>query len=322
MRKLLAIACLFLFVPFASGQVFVNGAPTSPLPVPVVVGNILTFNDGSGNGTIIWDPNEGLFSLSYGGGGTIVGTGGYSVTSGLAYPYSVLHASALIFGPGTDNYDVGFGVDRTYEPWYPAIFGGPDFDSYVFQSLAAGGFWRGQARGNNTTQGFFVSGMNADASKTSNQQGGDVRISGGLGSRRYNVVNYTGLTGATVTITINGTPRTVTEGSDWFKGSSNAEAGTSLSEALNSAGRAAGDLASTTYGNGDALIWADPKVYSLVLTKSVSDAYMTATHGTDGVVSVVGGLTSVITVRDSGGTANCTITVTGGIITATTCSHT
>jgi hypothetical protein len=34
------------------------------------------------------------------------------------------------------------------------------------------------------------------------------------------------------------------------------------------------------------------------------------------------GLTTVITVRDSGGAGDCTITVTGGIVTATTCSHT
>ena len=34
------------------------------------------------------------------------------------------------------------------------------------------------------------------------------------------------------------------------------------------------------------------------------------------------GLTTVVTVRDSGGSANCTMTYTGGILTATTCSHT
>jgi hypothetical protein len=34
------------------------------------------------------------------------------------------------------------------------------------------------------------------------------------------------------------------------------------------------------------------------------------------------GLTTVVTVRDAGGTADCTMTYTGGLLTATTCSHT
>lgn len=34
------------------------------------------------------------------------------------------------------------------------------------------------------------------------------------------------------------------------------------------------------------------------------------------------GMTTVVTVRDSGGAADCTMTFTGGILTATTCSHT
>ncbi|MBI4916884.1 MAG: hypothetical protein HY825_13635 [Acidobacteria bacterium] len=59
----------------------------------------------------------------------------------------------------------------------------------------------------------------------------------------------------------------------------------------------------TIYGSG-----------ALTATGAVTGASFTA--------GVAAGITTVITVRDSGGAADCTITVTGGIITATTCSHT
>ena len=42
-----------------------------------------------------------------------------------------------------------------------------------------------------------------------------------------------------------------------------------------------------------------------------------------GVISSGGnaGMTTVVTVRNSGGSADCTISITGGLVTATTCSH-
>lgn len=51
---------------------------------------------------------------------------------------------------------------------------------------------------------------------------------------------------------------------------------------------------------------------------------VTGNVNASGVLKVGGtaGLTKVVTVRNSAGTANCAMTFTGGILTATTCSHT
>lgn len=71
-------------------------------------------------------------------------------------------------------------------------------------------------------------------------------------------------------------------------------------------------------GQSSNLIEAQTNTPSTVFAVSPSGA-VTASGYTAGASA---GMTTVVTVRDSGGAADCTMTFTGGILTATTCSHT
>ena len=149
--------------------------------------------------------------------------------------------------------------------------------------VACGTFIQGHADDSNPTKLFF-GGQNAYAQATTNTAGGDVQIAPGLGRRLFTVTDYTALSGKSVTITVNGTATTKTEGVHWTAATSDAATATSLGNAIASIPGVAKLVVGTAvyitpYYNNVAL----GPVYNLTLATSAT-AGLTLTQGADGVM--------------------------------------
>jgi hypothetical protein len=116
-----------------------------------------------------------------------------------------------------------------------------------------------------------------------NTVGANTILAGGIGQRIFSVVDYTQLAGTTVTITVNGVATVKTENVDWYDTTSNGAVAISLASAIDGI-----TGVSASAATNDVRIVPDVGTYSLTIAKTAADAGMTATSGTDGVVTIAG----------------------------------
>jgi hypothetical protein len=116
-----------------------------------------------------------------------------------------------------------------------------------------------------------------------NQVGGDIELTGGVGTRQVTIDDYTQCSGAIVTVTIDGSANVLTEGSEWTAATDNNTTAISLAAAVN--------------GLTGVLVAVPPAAIAYIeveeLTQTVdlaedTPACTTLTQGTDGTVSVLG----------------------------------
>lgn len=107
--------------------------------------------------------------------------------------------------------------------------------------------------------------------------GGGIDISGGIGLRSLTVVDYTGLSGATLSVGINGlTPVDLVEGVDWVAETDNATTAENLAAALVAIGVTA------EAASADVAVTPDGDMFLLTLVSDNED--LTVTAGDDGEV--------------------------------------
>ncbi len=132
--------------------------------------------------------------------------------------------------------------------------------------------------------GLLLSGNAAWDQATVNTDGGSIFIAGGIGRRFFTVVDYTQLTGKTITVNINGTSTTKTEGVNWTAGTSNGATATSIAAAFNAViGLDANytvAVGANAYFQPSAASWT----YQLDLTTNAAAGGGTVTLGNNGTV--------------------------------------
>ena len=116
-----------------------------------------------------------------------------------------------------------------------------------------------------------------------NRVGGNIVECGGIGTRQVTIDNFAACAGAVVTVTIDSTVNTLTEGAQWNRGASNNAASVSLASAIASL---TGISDAYTLGIGSvAYILPEITTCSLDLAETVA-ACTTLTEGTDGSIYV------------------------------------
>src|SRR3972149_5234777 len=132
---------------------------------------------------------------------------------------------------------------------------------------------------------LLAEGGDAWPGATVNTTGANLILAGGIGRRIYTVVAYghASMADSTATVTVNGAATVLTEGVEWTAATSNKATATSPAAAIDAVSGV-----SATASSAVVRMAPDVGAYSLTIAKSAADAGMTATSGTNGVVSVIG----------------------------------
>jgi hypothetical protein len=121
---------------------------------------------------------------------------------------------------------------------------------------------------------------NAYPQAVTNTGGGALIVSGGIGKRIFTVVDYTGLSGETATVTINNEDNVLTEGVDWDAEVDEATTATNLAAAVDALdGVSAVAVAAVVH------ISAERGTFALAITNS-DDSDLTDASGAPGAVMV------------------------------------
>lgn len=159
-----------------------------------------------------------------------------------------------------------------------------------------------------TPSQLHVIGQSVWAQGTVNTTGGDILVAGGIGRRFITVSNFASLGGKTVTVVINGTSTTKTEGVNWTAATSNAATATSLAAAFSAV---TGIDSSQTVAVGAVAYFApsaNGMVYSFSLTSNDA-ANLAVTSGADGNTTIYAKTTARIVKRVSTQVSSATPTI-------------